>query len=238
MRPFGWLGLCRMVVLPLAALPGAARAADLVVLESRGIDLKPGQVIDGAKPLTLTDGQQVTLIAPTGKIIKLRGPLTAPAVSGGTGDTIDVTKALKSLITEPTGRAGELTVVRGTIDEIVPPDPWLIDVTHDGNRCLPEQAPIIFWRPGGGGETSLTIAPYDRSWKALAEWPSGQDRITVPGAVPIRQRTTYIVTVGGKESALTLITVPSTLANDAMRTAWMMEEDCQTQAIALVRSAR
>jgi hypothetical protein len=60
----------------------------------------------------------------------------------------------------------------------------------------------------------------------------------VPGAVPIRQRTTYVVTVGGKESALTLITVPSTLTNDAMRAAWMVEEDCQTQAMALVRPAR
>jgi hypothetical protein len=236
MRPRSWLGV---VAVLLAVHPGAARAADLVVVESRGIDLKPGHVIDGAKPLTLTEGQLVTLITPAGKIIKLRGPLSGPAAESGAGDTVDVTGALKSLVTEHGGRKGELAVVRGGGgEEVVPPEPWLIDVTRGGNRCLPEQAPVVFWRPGGGDATSLTIAPYDRSWHARAEWPSGQDRITVPGAVPIRQRTTYVVSVGGKESALTLITVPATLTNDEMRAAWMVEQDCQPQALALLRPTR
>ncbi len=227
--------------LALTALIGGgahAVAADLVVVEARGIDLKPGAIVDGLKPLALRDDQVVTLIGPDGKIIKLRGPSDAAPAPDTSSSTVDVKAALNTLVTQELEGSTELGVVRGAQEDVVPPEPWLIDVTHDGNRCLPENSPITFWRQGGGGAVSVTIAPYDRSWLARAEWTQNDDRLVIPSAVPLRSRATYIVRVGDKETAITLIMIPAALKNDAMRGAWMIEAGCEPQVKALVQAAR
>jgi len=55
-----------ILTLTMALLGGglaqSASAAVLVVAEARGIALKPGATLDSAKPLTLKQGQHVTLI--------------------------------------------------------------------------------------------------------------------------------------------------------------------------------
>jgi hypothetical protein len=229
------------VLAALAALLGAgamARAADLVVVEARGIDLKPGAIVDGVKPLALKDDQVVTLIAPDGKIIRLRGPSDTPPAPDAGGSTVDVNAALKTLVTQELAGSTELGIVRGTQEQAVPPEPWLIDVTHDGNRCLPEHSPIVFWRPGGGGAVSVSVAPYDRSWIARSEWTPNSDRLVIPTTVPLRPRATYVVRVGEKETAITIIVIPASLKNDAMRGAWMIEAGCEPQVKALVQAAR
>jgi hypothetical protein len=215
-----------------------SRAANLVVVEARGIDLNPGVEIDGAKPLVLKDGQVVTLISASGEIIKLHGPSNAaPAPTQG-GSTVDVKGALRTLVTQELADNAELGVVRGSGDDPIPPEPWLVDVTHDGTRCLPENSPIVFWRPGGGGAQTVSIAPYDRSWLARAEWQAGADRLTVANAVPLRARATYIVQIGKKEAAVTLVMIPSVVNNDAMRAAWMIEVGCAPQVKSLLQAAR
>jgi len=219
---------------------GQAAAADLVVVESRGADLKPGQAVDATKPLTLKEGQQVILISPAGKTIKLRGPWDRPPLGDAADTSPDVAAALNALITQKLARSDKVGVVRSGGDgEVVPPEPWLLDVTHVGNRCLPENSPVTFWRPAGGnGATRLVVTPYDRSWQARAEWPAGADRLVVPRTLPLHNRATYIVTVGGKETAITLITIPAAVSNDAMRAGWMIEAGCDPQAQALLRRAQ
>jgi hypothetical protein len=214
-----------------------SHAGNLIVVEARGVDLKPGAEVDGAKPLALKDGQVVTLISASGEIIKLHGPMNAaPAPSQG-GSTVDVKGALKTLVTQELADNAELGVVRGAGDDPIPPQPWLVDVTHDGTRCLPEHTPIVFWRPDGRDAQTVSIAPYDRSWRALAEWQDGADRMTVGSAVPLRSRSTYVIRIGTKEAAVTLVMIPSAVSNDAMRAAWMIEVGCVSQVKALLRTA-
>jgi hypothetical protein len=216
----------------------ASHAANLVVVEARGVDLRPGAEVDGDKPLILKEGQVVTLISATGRIVKLRGPSNQPPAPAQTGSTADVRGALQTLVTQELADTSELGVIRGAGDDPVPPQPWLIDVTHDGNRCLPENRPIVFWRPGGGGAQTVSIAPYDRSWRARAQWQAGADRMTVASAVPLRTRSTYMIRLGDKEAAVTLIRIPAAVSNDAMRAAWMIEVGCVPQVKALVQAAR
>jgi hypothetical protein len=224
------------VAISMAA--ATACAATLVVVEARGIALTPGAQIDGTKPLELKDGQVVTLIAPSGEIIKLHGPMNAPPAPSGGGSTVDVQGALKTLVTQELADNSELGVVRGTADDPIPPQPWLVDVSRDGTRCLPENSPVVFWRPGGGGAEQMTIAPYDRSWLARAEWQGGADRMTVGSAVPLRSRSTYVIRSGSKEAAVTLIRIPAVVNNDAMRAAWMIEVGCVAQVKALLQAGR
>jgi hypothetical protein len=231
---------CTLAALLTALLVTArpAAAVDLVVVSSRGIDLKAGQAIDGAQPLVLKDGQQVELIAPTGQLIKLHGPWDRPPIAESATNAPDVTDALKALLTQNLARRESVGVVRGTNAQIVPPGPWLLDITHVGIRCVPESSQIVFWRPGGGGAAALSVEPYDRSWRARAEWPAGADRMAMPGTLPLTNRSTYIVSLNGKNIPVTLVTIPAAASNDAMRAAWMIQEGCDAQAQALLQSAR
>jgi hypothetical protein len=230
-----------IIVAALAALlpvPPGALAADVVVVDARGVDLKPGQAIDGAQKLTLKAGQQVTLISPAGKTMKLRGPYDDAPLGGAADAAPDVAAALSALVTQNLARSDKVGVVRGGGNDVVPPEPYLLDVTHVGTRCLREDTPIVFWRPGAGPATKLVVTPYDRSWRARAEWPAGLDRIMMPPTLPLHSRTTYIVHLGDKENAITLVAIPAAATNDAMRAAWMMDAGCDTQAQALLRAGK
>ncbi len=220
------------LLLLLSPLPAYA-GINLVVVEARGIALEAGQVVDGGKPLALTDGQQVTLISQDGKLIKLRGPSDKPPAPQQTAATANVALALQLLVTQETTRE-KAGVIRGAGSLVVPPEPWLVDVSSSGLRCLPAGATITLWRPSAGEAIPLTVAPSDRSWRARAEWPAGQDRLALPPTIPLRRRSTYVVRLGQRETVLTLIAMPATLDNDAMRAAWMMDQGCDAQVKALL----
>ena len=72
-----------LALLGCCVLTQAAGAATLVVAEARGVALKPGSTLDSTKPLTLKQGQHVTLISDTGSTLKLDGPYNQPPVAAG-----------------------------------------------------------------------------------------------------------------------------------------------------------
>jgi hypothetical protein len=140
-------------------------------------------------------------------------------------------------VTQENGRE-RAGVIRGGPALVVPPDPGLVDVSSNGLRCLDSGTSITFWRPDSRATQPLQVAPSDRSWKARADWEAGVDRLALPRTVPVRKRTTYVVKLGGKEEVtLTLITIPATIGNDAMRARYMMEAGCDGQAKALFAKA-
>lgn len=216
--------------------PALAAAASFVVVEARGVDLAPGAAIDGSKPLTLGEGQEVVLISSAGRTLKLLGPYNqAPAEAAGASGT-DVAAALSSLLAQQGSRTDRVGLVRGLQREVVPPQPWLVDVTHAGNRCVREGQPIMLWRSEGEAAAKLVIAPYDRSWRILADWPAGVHEVAAPKSVPFHDDATYVISLDGAEKTINLISIPATVDSDAMRVGWMVEKGCQAQAQALVRS--
>ena len=219
-------------VLGCCMMAQAADAAVLVVAEARGIALKPGATLDSAKVLTLKQGQHVVLISETGSTLKLDGPYDRPPAAGG-GGGVGLDQTLNALVTQRQARAGEFGVTRGTVLADLP-DPWVLDATHSGNVCVMEKGTPIFWRPDSKAVVSLVVAPADHSWNAKAQWPLGQDRLAVTTDVPMRAGETYVVTFNGVESAVTLVQVPATLTNDAMRAGWMANRRCEQQAQALL----
>jgi hypothetical protein len=214
----------------------SASAATLVVVEARGIGLKPGTQLDAAKPLTLKQGQHVTLISETGSTLRLDGPYDRPPTAGGSGG-VDLSTTLRALVTQRQARNGEFGTTRGTVLAALP-DPWLIDATHGGKACLLEKRMPVFWRPDTKVAASLGVAPSDRSWKAQAAWPAGQDRMSITTDVPLRSGETYVVTFNGTEYAIAMALVPASLANDDMRAAWMANKGCEAQAQALLKTVK
>jgi hypothetical protein len=221
-----------LVALAAFVAAGAADAANLIVVEARGIGLKPGTSIDSIKPLVLKQGQHVTLISDQGATLSIDGPYNQPPSAGGQGRSLGTT--LAALGTEHAARTGEAGVTRGTAPNKLPA-PWLFDVTRSGNVCLQEGHKPVFWRPDAKSATSLSVMPVDRSWRSRAAWPSGLDRLTVTTDVPVHGGAVYVVNYAGSEYALAVSTIPASLGNDSMRAAWMVQKGCEAQAEALVR---
>ena len=105
---------------------------------------------------------------------------------------------------------------------------------RNGSVCLVEGTQPVFWRPDAKTASSIVVMPVDRSWKSKADWPAGIDRMTVTTDVPVHGGAAYIVNYAGSEYALSVATVPSGLANDEVRAAWMVQKGCEAQARALL----
>jgi hypothetical protein len=225
-----------LVLALAAALAAPCMAASLVVVEARGIALKPGAVLDAGKVLLLKQGQHVTLISETGSTLRLDGPYDKPP-AGASDQGRSIGATLSAFTTEHQARSGEAGITRGTVAAALP-DPWLIDATHSGDGCLLENRTPVFWRPDAVRVATLTIAPDDRSWKAQAHWPAGKERLSITTDVPMHGGETYVVSFNGNESAVSMILLPASLTNNAMRAAWMADKGCEAQAEALLKTAK
>lgn len=219
----------------ISVAASAAVAAELVVVEARGVSLKQGDVIDDGQPISLKDGQQVTLIAASGNILTLRGPYDkAPASEGGGG--VDVALALDALVTGKTRNVAG--VVRAAGETVHLPGPWLVDVSHAGTACLRPGEQPIFWRASDAAGGTLTLMPADRSWRGQTQWPGGSPTLAAPGNFPLRDGRTYLADFGGKPVAVTLTEMPKAVTNPRMQAAWMLEKGCTAQAEALLKTVR
>jgi hypothetical protein len=224
------LGFCTLAALSLTWT--AAQAENLIVVEARGIGIKPGSSIDSTKPIVLKQGQHVTLISQSGATLTIDGPYNKPPAAGGQGRSIGAT--LAGLTTERTARTGEAGVTRGsTFNKL--PAAWLVDVTHSGSACLQESHEPVFWRPDSASTSSLTVMPSDHSWKSQAVWPAGTSTLKVTTDVPVHGGAAYMIKFNGSDYALAVSTVPASLSNDSMRAAWMLQKGCEAQAEALLR---
>jgi len=222
-------------MLPVGAMLAScagAHAAQLVVIEARAVALRPGAVLDDTKPLVLKQGQHVTLLSETGATLKLDGPYDkVPSLDQI--ERVDIKTALAALVTQRQARTSEVGTTRGaTIVKL--PSPWLIDATHNGNVCLRDGDAVVFWRPSSVKAATFTVMPDDRSWRAQANWPAGSDELSASADAPVHGGATYVVSVDGAESAVTVNTLPAVLTNDSMRAAWMAEKGCEAQAEALL----
>jgi hypothetical protein len=211
----------------------AARADSFVVVEARGISgFQAGSSIDSSRTLHLNPGQHLSLISQSGVSVTLDGPFNGvpSAANKGTSER----SIVASLFTEQQARTSEVGTTRAK-DYSKIPSPWMIDVGHSGDACLNTSVKPVFWRSTSTSTVTVTVMPNDRSWKAVATWPAGRDRIELGAGVPLRPGWVYFVALNGVEVAIRLHDVPGTLTNDSMRTTWMVDEGCVQQAEALQR---
>jgi len=260
------LGLAILTV-PFLLHGTAARAAatDLVVLEAKGLSLSPGQRIDGSQPLQLEAGDQIKLIANNGRLIRLSGPYNdVPLAAGGGGDSGRLSQSLAALVggggttsamlgahraVPELGGGGEAGLSGGNTSgvaavrtvgkpEIDLPEPWILDVNGDGNRCLHGTSqPVILWRQARDEAQPVEVSVADGAWRGRTEWPRGYTKLATPEALPRLDGERYTVEIGSDSVSLTLHVIPETIDEPAVLAAWMMEKGCRSQAAALLRTA-
>lgn len=231
-----FVSLCAFFTLTLSSNNLMASDNDLVVVEARGVSLTPGQMIDGSKPLVLKDGQTVSLLAVSGLMIKLKGPFDKAPISDQPTAAADVLSAIQSVATQKAAKLDRAGVVRGAAPEQTPPEPFVLDISHPGKRCVVNADQLVLWRSEKSEATTVTVQPSDRSWKIKEAWPADQDRLPLTVKNLSSKKQTDLVVKLDKEVRITVLTLPDVLKNPAMQAAWMSEEGCDHQAIALLNS--
>jgi hypothetical protein len=219
-----------------AFLASPAWSAELVVVEARGLTLKPGQVVDDSQRLTLQRGDEVTLVDENGAVIKLRGPYDAAPSAGNGASSVDVSNVLAAL--SAGGSQSSMGVVRAKVDDVTLPNPWVVDVSHSGKVCIRAGTSVVFWRQQSAGPAKLRITPVDRTWRAESEWPAGASELPAPAMFPVIGRQTYVFDLGGQSATVTLVQMPTSLGTDRMRAAWMLQKNCLAQTKALITALK
>jgi hypothetical protein len=167
--------------------------------------------------------------------VTLRGPFSGPLAPKA--DAVpDSKQALAALLVSRDARTKSVGVVRAGTASVKTPQPELIDITRGGPRCLTEGDKPLLWRPNNSTEQKFVISPGDRSWRAYFVWESGQDRMQMPDLSKFDGMTTLLVNIDQQEFVITLTTVPTSITNDFIRAAWMLEKGCVQQADALLKS--
>ncbi len=244
MRVFAWcfreisvkkilLGACAFLAIGAFS---AVHAAELVVVEARGVQLQPGAKIDGAKVFSLEAGQRVTLISSDGKTLRLRGPYNAAPAAGDVADGSGVVDSLKSMVSSKQAGTATLGVVRSGAAGPELPDPWLINVMRSGARCILDGEQVVFWKPAASPEAiAFSLQPSEGGWTAASKWPANSDRMGMPKTLPLKDGQSYAFEAGGQSNTLTFHTVPKAIEAPRMRAAYMMEKGCEEQATALMK---
>jgi len=222
--------------LMLLAFPAAA--SELVVVEAKGVDLAPGAKVDGTQILQLAAGQRLTLVAPDGRTIKLRGPYEEAPAPLQAASAANVGDALKNLMNQRVAGTASLGVVRAGGDAVELPEPWVLDVARSGPRCLVEGATPVLWGPRFAETADLAIEPADKSWRAKGQWPADRDRLVLPSRIPLADGRGYTFEVGGNPANVTIFRMPAAFQDPLMQAAWLIEKGCDDQARALARAVQ
>lgn len=231
-----WTG----IVLGLAASAApAAQAAQLLVIASTAPELPAGTFLDSARPLALPAGAQVTLVAEDGRTATLEGPFEGVLALGGDGGDPGLLGKLAALVRAPTQESSALGAVRAA-DVRAPSDPWAIEVSRPGRYCVRGGAVPRLWRPSAAQAGVLSLKQASSGQRATATWPRGEATVAWPKDMAVADGRSYRMQMRGGTSPkrLVLRIVPSALANDALRAAWMADAGCERQARRLLATLR
>jgi len=213
----------------------ACLAAPMTVVEARGGGLRPGMRVEGASKIQLKDGERVTLIGSDGRAVTLRGIYAGVIAKGGGGGTQNPRAALAALISTRNDRASQVGAVRAGANAAALPDPWLIDVSRPGARCIREGERPVWWRPDATEHTPFTVYPIDRSWRADFAWAAGQDRMLAPDLAKLDGVKTFLIAVPGQDNAISINMIPKDITDPLVLSSWMLEKACVQQADAYFR---
>lgn len=227
---------CKVLAAGLAlVLAWPALATPMIVVEARGGGLKPGIRIDSARTVKLVEGEKIVLVAPDGRMSTLRGPYSGPAVRNA-GSVQNPRTALAALIATRNDRASSVGAVRSGASAAPLPEPWLIDISRGGDRCIKEGEKPVWWRPESLTEQAFSVFPVDRSWRADYVWKASTDRMTPPDIVGLDDLKTFIVRADGQEYPVRINMIPRDIDDPLVISAWMLKKACVQQADSYLRA--
>lgn len=227
-------GTSLFVLLGALMIASQSLAAPMIVVEARGAGLRPGMRLDSAATIDLKDGERVTLIGADGQAVTLRGTYTG-VLTKSAGSTQNPRLALAALISTRNDRASKVGSIRSGANAAPLPDPWLVDISRGGARCIREGQRPIWWRPDASEETKFTVYPIDRSWRADFVWQKEQTKMAAPDLAKLDGVKTFLIQIPGQDNAISLNVIPADVVDPLILSSWMLEKACVQQADAYFR---
>lgn len=226
--------LATRFLLPLMLMAGPAWAINMIVVDARAGGFKPGMSVSSTAIVSLKEGERVTMIAPDGRSVALRGPYSGAVMRAGTA-VQNPRAALAALISTRNDRAKSVGAVRAGANAAKLPDPWLIDISRPGARCVREGERPVWWRPDASSAEPFSVFPIDRSWRADFQWKAGMDRMEAPALSKLQGASTFVIRVEGQENAISIQVIPKDVVEPLVLSSWMLERTCIQQADAYLR---
>ncbi len=238
----GLLALMLVVALLFSSVP--LMAEQLVVFQSHGVALKPGDTVESGKPFILKAGEWASLIAPNGRILKLHGPHDKQPLPSGEKHS-GVVDSLKKLVSGDETSDDTLGVSRSATAVLQSagrhgwvPEPWVIDVTRSGHQCAQDGTPVVFWRANKEKVGMLQVRIPDLRWEGRTQWPMGADKLATPPKMPKRDGLVYYTALDRAKARFMLHMVPGSVEAKGAQAAWLMKKGCRSQALALLRGIK
>ncbi|MGF1640289.1 MAG: hypothetical protein ACFCUO_05015 [Rhodospirillales bacterium] len=236
--------LCLFAVLLVLLVPTSGETSQLVVIQSSNDQILAGQLVDGAKPLSLPAGVEITLVGEDGKMTRLKGPFSGPPLPSAAADgDPKVVAALSRLFVAGGPGTTSLGVFRGygaTADAQGgnPPDVWAVNVYRSESLCVPEGSTPTLWRPDPGRDLSLIVLHLSTGKEGIVGFPATVHQQPWPAGVPLLDGGEYSLRDGANmwERKLVLKVVPNGLPSEAHGVAWMADNGCLRQAQARLES--
>jgi len=214
-----------------------ALADPLIVMEARGTNCKSGATIDGDKPIQLVEGERLTVIRTDGVTVTIKGPFNGIAIPKQASSN-DSKNAFSALLANRDARTNSIGVIRAGFEAKEIPDPWYIDVSRNGVRCVLEGSKPTFWRPSTDTGSNLTILPIDKSFQIKAQFDKGIDAIYFNELQINNTNIFFKFIFEDQEYSIQMILIPKDISNELVLSAWMIEKGCVQQADALIKKIK
>jgi hypothetical protein len=225
-----WLAVTAAALVAGVGLPASA---DMVVIRASGPGLKTGAVVASGAGVTLPAGSSATLLAQDGRSVKISGPYQGVPDQGSGGDAKVVT-ALSRLLTTGGGDSHSLGVTRGT-------DVFESHAVNPGGGvyCARANRAAVFQRGMSITATRLVITSANGAVTEV-KWPESATEVPWPQEQPLRDGATYLIEQEGKPKPGKLMVrrVPGDVEGEAAVAAWMAENGCSRQAMAVLKSIK
>ncbi len=228
---------------PFLLLSGTALADQVMVLEVKGAPpgLAPGALVDGSQ-VTLPGGAEATFMAADGQVVRVLGPYTGPAESGAASGGVakNTLTALASLM-EKSAEKSTLGATRAigfpAPKSYAGGDPWVIDASHGGTRCVFADHPAKIWLDLPATPATLTLEDEKSHAKIDIPWPMGQDRVDWPAELPLVGGDHYAVTTSTGHRKLLVKLLPAAASPGAASIA-AAGAGCAAQATAIAKDLK
>lgn len=166
--------------LAVSALAATAARADIIVIGSDAPAIKAGSVLADSATIDVPSGASVTVMLPSGRTERLKGPLKRSVAELAKGEKSDPSlwDSVQRYV-QKQGKPSEGQI--GAVRSLAPkptkgplPFSWRqVPVDADGDVCIEKGAPIEVARPPGGKSARLTVVDMQGQKRAETAFAEG-----------------------------------------------------------------
>ena len=179
-------------------------------------------------------GAQVKAVTEAEKVILIRGPFEG--MIGDVTEDKEKNLLLRALAAVLKAREALSSVITRGEDSVGISQPWMIDITTGGAKCVSGTDEAILWQPAPQRRTSVFLSATELGVRKRLLWPRDQSTVAWPTAVPIVEDVRYLVDLRGLKISRTfkLHIAHEPFRDTLSATTWMLSNDCDAQALLLL----